>query len=300
MSDHVCAVIVTYHPDKDFAQHIATLRPQVGGLVVVDNRSNDSELILLRELANRYAFSLLENPENLGIGAALNRGIRWAAADGRFQYVVLFDQDSETNSGFVGALVSCIQGHPARDRVAVAAPQIYNRNTRSIDGPNGVRPGKYLVAQSSGSLMPLSVFNSEGWFLEELFIDYVDYEYCLRAVTAGWVIVYCEEAVLSHLPGNSRRHTLFGIYLGTTGNYSPTRHYYLMRNGFWVLRKYWSRHTNWCARRALTILKEMTKVFIFEEDRRAKCGLAIRGLSDALQSKLGRLDTPSDERRTNN
>jgi rhamnosyltransferase len=299
MSDHVCAVIVTFHPDQDFAQHIAILRPQVGGLVVVDNRSNDTELALLRELAERYSFRLLENPDNLGLGAALNRGVQWAAADGRFRYVVLFDQDSEASDGFVGALLSHLQKHPARDRIAVAAPRIYNRNTKSTDGPKEVRGGRYLVAQTSGSLMPLSVFNAEGWFLEELFIDYVDYEYCLRAVTAGWVILYCEEAVLSHVPGNSRRHTLFGLYLGTTGNYNPMRHYYLVRNGMWVLRKYWKRHGMWCAKQALLILKELTKVFLFEENRPAKLGFAAQGFKDALQGKLGKLDDPADEKRLN-
>lgn len=299
MNDHVCAMIVTYHPEQDFAQHVAVLRPQIGGLVVIDNKSNDSERAFLRELASRYSFCLLENPDNLGVGAALNRGVKWAAADGRFQYVVLFDQDSEVSGGFVGALLSHIQEHPARDRVAVVAPRIYNRNTKSIDGPNGVREGQYLVAQTSGSLMPLSVFKSEGWFLEELFIDYVDYEYCLRAVTAGWVILFCEEAVLSHVPGNSRRQTLLGLYLGTSWNYSPIRHYYQMRNGTWVLRKYWKRHTRWCARRARLILKEITKVLIFEKDRKAKFCFAMRGLADALQGKLGRLEIHSEERGSN-
>jgi rhamnosyltransferase len=127
----------------------------------------------------------------------------------------------------------------------------------------------------------------------------VDYEYCLRAVTAGWVILHCEDAVLSHVPGNSRRHSLFGFYLGTTANYNPIRHYYLMRNGMWVLRRYWKRHSLWCAKQALLILKELTKVFIFEENRRAKFGFAVQGLTDARQGKLGKLDISIDEERPN-
>jgi rhamnosyltransferase len=295
MNDHVCAVIVTYHPDPDFAEHLLHLRPQVGGLVVVDNRSDDSELLKLRDLAVRCSFTLLENWDNLGIGSALNRGIQWAAAEGRFEYVVLFDQDSEASEGFVSALLTSLQNHPSKNDVALVAPRIYNRNTASFDGPKGVRRGQFLVAQTSGSLMPLSVFESEGCFLDELFIDYVDYEFCLRAVARGWAIHYCDEAELSHAPGNSQRHTLFSVYLGTTGNYSAIRHYYLMRNGTWVLRKYWKRHTLWCAKQALIIFKEITKVLILESDRLAKSRLAIRGLADGLREKFGRLEIPSKE-----
>jgi rhamnosyltransferase len=292
MSDHVCAIIVTYHPDRDLAQHIAVLRGQVGGLVVVDNRSSDSERAWLRELAKRYSFTPLENSDNLGIGAALNQGIRWAVAQGGFRYVVLFDQDSEAREGFVEALVSCLQRHPSSDRVAVAAPRIYNRNTASTDRPRANSQGHYQVAQTSGSLMPLRVFDSEGWFNEELFIDYVDYEYCLRVVTAGWGIAYCHDAVLSHSPGKSSRHAFLGLYLGTTTNYSPLRHYYSTRNGVWVIRQYWRQHSKWCARQAFSILKEKMKVLLLERNRKAKLSLSFRGFRDALQGNLGKLPIP--------
>ena len=292
MSDDVCAIIVTYHPQEDLEQHVAALCGQIGGLVVVDNRSSDYELAVLRELAQRYSFTLLENSDNLGIGTALNRGIRWAAAHGGFRYVVLFDQDSEVGKGFVDALVSCLQQHPSSDKVAVAAPRIYNRNTGLTDCPRETGKGLFHVAQTSGSLMPLQVFNSEGWFKEELFIDYVDYEYCLRVVTAGWFVLYCDDVVLSHSPGNSHRHTFLGLHFGTSMNYSPLRHYYSTRNGTWVIRQYWRAHPIWCARQAFGILKGKVKVLIFERDRLRKLSLSLRGFRDAIQGNLGRQHIP--------
>jgi rhamnosyltransferase len=289
MSNNVCAVIITYHPAQDLAQHIAHLRKQVAGLVIVDNGSHEAERAILRELAQLHSFTLLENSGNLGIGAALNRGIQWAAGDGRFEYVALFDQDSGAPHTFIADLVSCLEQHTARGSVAIVAPRIHNRYTGSTDGgPLAARRGQYLVAQTSGSLMPLRVFNSAGWFKEELFIDYVDYEYCLRVVSAGWEILYCDKAVLSHAPGNSRRETILGIYLGTSLNYSPLRHYYLMRNGVWVLHKYWRQQTRWCAKHACSILKGMIKVFMFEKGRLIKLGCSLSGFIDASRGKLGK------------
>jgi rhamnosyltransferase len=288
MSDLVCGVIVTYHPDEELAQHIAVLRGQVGGLVVVDNRSSDSERVRLRELALQYSFTLLENSDNLGIGAALNQGVRWAAAHGVFRYVALFDQDSEASGSFVDAMVSFYHRHLLSEKVAVVAPRIQNRNTGASDGPRGTKKNQHLVAQTSGCLMPLHIFESQGWFKEELFIDYVDYEYCLRVVAAGWVIAYCEDAILSHVPGNSRRHTLFGIYLTTTLNYSPMRQYYSMRNGVWVMLHYWHRFPDWCVRLAFRVLKGRVRVAIFEQQRKAKLFLTVRAIQDAFKDNLGK------------
>lgn len=292
MVDRVCGVVVTYHPPEDLAQHMALLREQVGGLVVVDNKSSDGELAWLRKLAERHSFTLLENPDNLGIGTALNRGIRWAVAQGRFRYVALFDQDSEVHTGFVDALVFCLERHPSSARVAVAAPRIRIRNTGAVDGPRGSGKDNYLVAQTSGSLMPLRVFDAQGFFNEELFIDYVDYEYCLRAVTAGWIVLCCQDATLSHSPGNARRHSFHGLHLGTSMNYSPLRHYYSTRNGLWVIGQYWRRQPQWCAQQAFLMLKEKMKLLIFEKDRRAKLRLSMRGLRDAVRSSLGKRQFP--------
>lgn len=296
MSTRVCAVVVTYHPDKDFARHVAGLRSQVDGLVVVDNRSSDSERVWLRQLAQRYSFALLENPSNLGTGAALNRGIRWAAGRGGFEWVVLLDQDSEATEGFVAALVTRLQRHPAPDRVAVVAPRIYNRNIGSTDGPRGTGD-QYLVVQTSGSLMPISVFSSVGWFREDLFIDGPDCEYCLRAVSAGWSILYCDDAVLSHVPGNACRREFCGRYLVTTMNYSPVRHYYSTRNRVWIMRQYGRRYPRFCARMGFDILREKTRVLLFEEGWRAKLKLSLVGCRDALQGKLGKRQQDAGEER---
>src|SRR5580700_6540819 len=132
MSDLVCGVIVTYHPDEELAQHIAVLRGQVGGLVVVDNRSSDSERVKLRELAQQYSFTLLENQENLGIGAALNQGVRWAAAHGVFRYVALFDQDSEVPGNFTEAMLSAYENNPRRDDIAILVPRYIDSRLKTI------------------------------------------------------------------------------------------------------------------------------------------------------------------------
>ena len=161
-SSAVCAVVVTYHPDAAVEQNLHLLRSQVSGLAVVDNGSGPERLAALRTAA-ADVFTLLENGRNLGIAAALNRGVRWAQAQG-FRWVILFDQDSRVTPGFVATLERCFQAESARAKIAIVNP-LY-RDSRSgeiIPSPKTVGGG-LEQATTSGSLMPMAVFEELGFF----------------------------------------------------------------------------------------------------------------------------------------
>ena len=52
-----------------------------------------------------------------------------------------------------------------------------------------------MVAITSGSLMPVEIFDRCGWFEEDLIIDRVDDEYCLRVRSMGYTIALCRGGV---------------------------------------------------------------------------------------------------------
>jgi len=54
------------------------------------------------------------------------------------------------------------------------------------------------IAISSGSLMTFRTFEKIGRFREELFIDYVDTEYCMRAGRFGIPVVAAKDAGIVH------------------------------------------------------------------------------------------------------
>ena len=78
----VFAVVVTHRPQMTALEALLrALRPQVGGLVVVDNASPDPG-DALPALARAHAAALIANPRNLGVAAGLNQGIERARAEG--------------------------------------------------------------------------------------------------------------------------------------------------------------------------------------------------------------------------
>src|SRR5579863_6221837 len=206
----VCAVIVTYHPGTGTLEHISKVLAEVDGLVVVDNGSSPAEIAPMRLAGQNLGFHLVENGENLGIAEALNRGVRWAKSHG-YPWVILFDQDSGITDGFVRRMFGTWDCHPRRERVCSIHPRYMDPKTGiemvmprdNDDGP--------LFPMSSGALMPTWIFDKIGWFASEYFIDFVDWEYCLRIRAAGYLVADSREAVLLHHVGHPKKVGFLGF-----------------------------------------------------------------------------------------
>ena len=205
-----CAVIVTFHPPAAVLENLAKVRLQVEGLVVVDNGSSSSSLAPFRAAMCEMKFTLIENGANLGIAAALNIGVRWAKSHG-FNRVVLFDQDSTVTPGFMDAMRSTYDGHPKQAEIGIVTPRYRNRDGEVVSRSRFMAPdGAPLEVMTSGSFIPVSVFDSCGGFREEFFIDQVDHEFGFRVRERGFIVVVSEESFLMHVPGSPREHSFLG------------------------------------------------------------------------------------------
>jgi rhamnosyltransferase len=98
---------------------------------------------------------------------------------------------------------------------------------------------------TSGTLLNLKLFNEIGRFDEALFIDLVDFDYCIRAQLAGYRIIQFTDVTLVHKLGTTaRRSSIKTLYLVKKQKrlYVPLRCYYMFRNMLYLKTKY--RHIN--------------------------------------------------------
>jgi len=282
-----CAVIITFRPHAAVLDNLAKVRPQVGGLVVVDNGSSLELLTPFQTAAREADFALIENGVNLGIAAALNAGVRWAKARG-FQYVALFDQDSTVNEGFIKAMLAEYESHPQRDKVAIVTPSQVERNTGRIRVHGCAKDGGPVVAITSGSLMPAEIFDQCGWFEEELIIDCVDHEYCLRARSLGYTLAQCQQAVLLVAVGSTTCHQAFGLRINAT-HHSARRRYYMTRNRLVMVQRFWKQQPGWCYRTIRDVVQDTIKLVLVEKERWSKLRNTARGVHDAFCGRLGKV-----------
>jgi rhamnosyltransferase len=286
IANGVCAVIVTFRPSPDVAVNIARTRHQVQGLVVVDNASPAEALAPILAASRELDFELIRNGGNLGIAAALNIGVQWAKSQGH-SFVALFDQDSGITEGFMTAMLREYESNPLRETIAIVTPKHLEHETGDWERPAMADDGTPLVAITSGSLMPLGIFDRCGWFEEDLIIDRVDDEYCLRARSMGYTIALCSDAVLHHSIGSPRMHSFLGIRQVKATHHSAKRYYYLTRNRIVMVKRYWRKYPRWSYLTARSVARDLIVNFVVEGDRWRKLGTTLRGIVDGLLGRMG-------------
>lgn len=267
-------------------ENFRTIADQVGGIVIVDNGSSSDELAMLRDTSRTWGFRLLENSENLGIAEALNQGVR-AAKEGGYSWVILFDQDSSINPGFVDQMFETWSDHPQRDRVAAIHPKYRDPKTGRELFVRRAKDGGPITSMTSGALMPLWAFDRIGWFASEYFIDCVDTEYCFRIRAAGYLIADSAHAELLHAAGNSQVRTIMGFSFQPS-YHSAMRRYYMARNRIVVFRKYVAIFPRWAFISLCDSLRETIKCLLGEPDRSVKFSRFLLGTWDGLTGRMGK------------
>ncbi|MCY1208843.1 rhamnosyltransferase [compost metagenome] len=305
MADHptaasVCAVIVTYHPRvPDVAACVACLRARGTGVVVVDNGSDASTVAALHNLGESLGARILPLGANVGIGGAQNAGIREAVAGG-WRFVLLLDHDSLPADDMVERLLLGRQRLAGTgSRVAAVGPVVVDSRTGvhsafvCFDGARIGRrsctPGKaevqadFLIA--SGMLISTEVLDDVGGMSEDLFIDHVDTEWCLRARNKGYAMFGICDAQLQHTLGDR----VVRVWLGRWREisvHSPTRHYYVFRNTVLMLKRT-PMPMAWKVAQVLRLAQFLLFFGVVGTSRIERLRYMLRGIADGLRNRGG-------------
>lgn len=276
----VCGAVVTYHPDERLPERLATLASQVDRLVVVDNGSATQEFV--RRTVAALGGDAILNERNLGIGVALNQAAQFAvAAD--CDWMVTMDQDSMLHSDGLATLFATLEACPFRELVAVVGSAVEGERRRSGRCTPWVEERSVIT---SGSLVRLDALMAIGQFREDLFIDYVDHEFCLRLRRKGYRVIKSTRVTMAHDIGRPERRRFLWRHV-TTSNHSALRRYYITRNRIVVWRSFLRSEPRFVVGDLISAVgKEMIKVLL-ETDRRRKLAAMLRGARDGLVGRLG-------------
>jgi rhamnosyltransferase len=287
---NICAVIITYHPDKDLPERIEKIISQVAKVVIVDNNSPDKSLNMLNKLSSQKKIDLIVNNDNLGIATALNQGLYYAIKCG-YTWVLTLDQDTIPFPTMIQHLIKAYFDCPYRDLVGIIGSNSNELNTSKIfmcdiKGHTSWKEVKEVI--TSGSLMSLHIFNIIGSFKEDLFIDLVDFEYCLRLRSNGYKNIITNNVIMSQSYG-SLSINKYIFFKKIVRDYSPLRNYYRTRNGLYLIRNYFFKETMWSIKRLIIIIIRPLSVLLFEKNKLQKIKYILLGIQHAFQMKLGKL-----------
>ena len=284
--DNVCAIVVTYSPSKGFEERLGRTSAQVGHVVIVDNSSQGEGWERVQSAALLPNASLLQNPVNLGIAAALNQGVCWAQSRG-FKWALLLDDDSVPAPDMLATLVMAFDEFPDKSRLAViGSNRILNPGKHEQPNQNGWWTVSDAVI-TSGSLLELGAAQRIGPFREEFFMDFVDFEFCLRARSLGFKIVEVMVPTMEHSIGARKTVRLLWFRIHEF-NHRPWRSYYKIRNFMFVVRKYALKDPWWIFRMSWAMTKTTIVAIFIEESRMAKLRYTLLGVYDGLIGKVTR------------
>ena len=216
--------IVTYQPDITRLQEnlqAAAENLQGGPILLVDNGSqNIADIQSLTD--NIGNVTLMRNSNNLGIAAALNQLCRQAQELG-CEWMVTLDQDSVIQPD----MLQEFSRYTHLARVAIICPRIEDRrlgrqHTRLTSGTEYISH-----AITAGNMVRLEAWQTVGGFTEQLFIDGVDFDFCLKLGEDGWQILRTNNVCLYQEMGHGRKITLPFHHQMSVLNHSPQRLYYI-------------------------------------------------------------------------
>nr|WP_246525586.1 glycosyltransferase family 2 protein [Geomobilimonas luticola] len=275
----IAAVVVLYHPGPEVVANIRTWAGQVEAIFAVDNTEGDVSAAV-SAIAALDKVVLVRNGENEGIARALNIGAEMALAEG-CDFLLTMDQDSSAAPDMVEKMLFCLDGQdPAK--VGIVSPF---HVTRAEPAPKGSCHScrEVLTVMTSGNLLNLSVYKAVGPFMDELFIDFVDHEYCLRLREKGYKTIQSNRALLEHNVGDIHK---YWIFIAT--NHSPLRRYYKTRNRFYVVDRYKSVAPRFYYENFVRFAKEVIVIAFFEHKKIEKFKMIVAGYCDYKKGVLGK------------
>lgn len=277
----LAGIIVAYNPDVlQFISNIERVILDVDQLLIYKNSRIEIDANLLERYGQKLVFIGTEN--NVGIAEALNAGIHWSR-ENNFTHILTLDQDSYFLDGHLSQFKKFIEDGIEIYNIGVYIPNFINRGHVHVS--NAITPFEVSDGITSGSIIPLSLFNIVGGFNNFLFIDGVDNEFCYRIRSVhGMKTIMFPSIHLVHELGDPKK-TIFGF---STLNYSSFRTFYIVRNHILLWRKYPKFYSK---KDKITILKDLIiyriiKVIFAENDKLRKIKSILLGIFSGLKNKL--------------
>lgn len=267
---------VLYNPNESVLTNLNSYSNCVDVSVVVDNSDTKNEIS--QSLKNDPNFIYIDMDGNKGIAAALNKGIEYLNSK-NIDFALTMDQDSLFPTKYYPNILKLVNKYKT-DYSVIGLN--FNQDNGGLDEIIEV---PYWI--TSGNFVNISDFMSVGGFMNELFIDYVDFELGYKFKKNGFKICYLKDFSLKHTIGNPIEIHLFGkTYYAM--NHSPIRYYYRYRNAYYLYhfvdRQFFKKE----------YYKEMIvntlKMLIYEKNQKVKFSMICKGIQDAKCKKMGKFN----------
>jgi rhamnosyltransferase len=277
----IATVVVTFRPERAVICKILGYTKYLDFVIVADNTDSAD----LRDSFSQQAkLEYIDMMGNQGIAKALNAAADRALELG-YSWLLMLDQDSLLRENAYLTLKEQVTIQSAPDIGIISASQV-SREPELKQHTSSLEFAEVDLLMTSGSILQLDAYRECGRFEEDLFIDHVDHEYCLRLQRSGYRTIQCANIVLNHAHGEVRRATVFGRTV-TYIEHKPFRFYYFVRNGLYVGAKFFWYRPQFLRWVLLQIIKHLIKALLFQNQKLLRLKMFYWGLTDFCMGRYG-------------
>jgi rhamnosyltransferase len=279
----ICGIVTIYSPIISHIDNIKSYIDFIDRLYVVDNSSTPDENIHVEILRKYPTAEILSYGKNIGIAAALNLGIK-KGLENNYSWLLTMDQDSCFDSFQIERFFDSLAFIDPR-RTAILSP------AHEVTADNAVGICVYEKkdeVMTSGNLLNLRLTGKIGLFNEELFIDSVDHDYCLRANLLGLDILQAVNCFIRHTVGEVYSGSfLFGMKRKTFYIHSPERMYFIVRNSLYLSKKYGKDFPVYIKQHRKFINLKISQCIRYSDERRIYLRFIFKAYCDFFRNKYG-------------
>ncbi len=285
--ERIASGVVLYHPRAGARRLIDALAIQFDGVFIVENDSAgfDGEAF---GTDSEGSVHVQHNRKNAGLARAINQLCDDARQAG-FEWLVLFDQDSEVPPEFRMRFARLFPelAEPPALLAANYSTELCGEAFTGYRMRGESAVGEQVTDLNAGSLINLHVHRKIGGHCEALFVDHVDHEYCLRLRRHGYAVLATREPLFTHEVGNIVCGRRFGR-VWQSGGHSSARRREATEALVRVIKSYWRDEPGWCMRMLLFELpRSVVAMLVLERLRVAKLTAQSAGLVRGIfRSKL--------------
>lgn len=247
----ILAGIILYNTEINrLLLEINSIYNQVDAVCILDNGSSNwkdvYKKIIELHLSNLI---VLEEKSNLGIGGATNKIFAKAEKEG-FEWVLTLDHDTICPDNMIKKYKTYLNC----PRVGVICPSVVDPNVaiNTWKGSAEYEIEKVDRCIQSGALVSVESWKKAKGFDEWMFIDFVDFDFCMRMKVCRYDVIRCNSVCIDHQLGNRVQTKMASLFNGLASYteldvfkyftyvnvFSPSRVYYTTRNNIVYIYKY--------------------------------------------------------------
>lgn len=285
MKTKICFIVVLYEPSEKNIYNLINLSKIIDYLVIVDNSlDSDNSKKIIENCFCEIAYQ--RNERNFGIAHALNKGVVIASKEG-YEWVVTSDQDSVYSNETIKGYKLFLESRTIdRVKVGIITPKVNLSNRDNIEmtlGEIGVREKSAVI--TSGNLINVKAYKEVGGYDENLFIDSVDFDYCLKLRDDNYKIFEFLNTYITHELGTVKKKKILNIEFSGY-QHNSFRKYYMYRNHIILIKKYNKKFPLFLIKKTIFILWDFIKIIVFEDQKFKKIKSVFIGVYDGIKILL--------------